>query len=62
MELFDTVALLLSLAALFAFANHHTLRLPTPLSVMALALASTLGVLAVGRLGGAPLGWMRLYP
>jgi len=57
-EMFDTVALLLSLAAFFAFANHHTLRLPTTLGVMAFALSFSLVVLAVGRLGGAPLGWM----
>ena len=61
MELFDVVALLLSLAAFFAFANHHTLRLPTTLGVMALALAFSLGILAVGRLGGAPLGWMHWW-
>jgi len=61
LELFDVIALLLSLAAFFAFANHHTLRLPTTLGVMALALAFSLCVLALGRLGGAPMGWMRWW-
>jgi len=61
LDLFDVVALLLSLAALFAFANHHTLRLPTTLGVMALALTFSLCVLAFGRLGGASPGWMRWW-
>ena len=38
MHLLDVVALLVSLTALFAYANHRLLRLPTTIGVMLIAL------------------------
>lgn len=61
MGLFEVVALLLTLAAVFAFVNHHTLRLPTTIGVMAIALAFSLGVIALGRLGLAEPDWTRWW-
>lgn len=57
MGLFEVVALLLTLAALFAFVNHHTLRLPTTIGVLSLALVFSLALLALGRLGLAQASW-----
>jgi monovalent cation:H+ antiporter, CPA1 family len=44
----DTVAALLSLTALFAYLNHRFVRLPATVGVMALALAFSLSVTAIG--------------
>ena len=57
MEPFDVIALLLSLAALFAFANLHTLRLPTTIGVMAIALTFSLVLLGLGRAGWVDARW-----
>lgn len=57
MGLFEVVALLLTLAALFAFVNQHTLRLPTTIGVLSLALVFSLALLALGRLGLAQASW-----
>ena len=44
----DTAAALISLMALFAYLNHRFVRLPPSVGVMALALAFSLAVTAVG--------------
>jgi CPA1 family monovalent cation:H+ antiporter len=44
----DTAAALISLTALFAYLNHRLVRLPPSVGVMALALAFSLAVTAVG--------------
>src|SRR5262245_19837266 len=46
---FDLAALLVTLTALFSYLNHRFLRLPASVGVMALALASSLAVIVVGR-------------
>ncbi len=51
MSLFDTAALLVSLAALSSYLNHRFIRLPTTIGVMAIALATSLALLALGKLG-----------
>lgn len=44
----DTAAALISLTALFAYLNHRLVRLPPSVGVMALALAFSLAVTAIG--------------
>lgn len=58
MSVFEVTGLLLSLAAAFAVLNRHTLRLPTTIGVMALALLFSLAVLAIPPLSVAAADWM----
>jgi len=51
MQLLDVVALLVSLTALLAYANHRLLRLPTTIGVMLIALLLSLALIAGGALG-----------
>ncbi|MET4107641.1 sodium:proton antiporter [Hymenobacter sp. UYP22] len=51
MELYNTLALLLVLAALFGYVNHRFLRLPGTIGLMVLALVSSLLALGLGKLG-----------
>jgi len=48
MTLFEIVAVLISLAALFSYVNHRLLRLPTTIGLMLMALSLSLAVLALG--------------
>jgi CPA1 family monovalent cation:H+ antiporter len=56
MTLFQIIALLTTLAALFAWVNHRLLRLPTTIGLMALALALGLIVNAADLLGADLFG------
>ncbi len=51
MDPFNIVAVLLTLAAVFAYANYRWLHLPTTIGVMALALASSVAVVLLHELG-----------
>jgi len=51
MRLFDILALLLSLAALFAYLNHRLLRLPAAIGLMLIALLASLGLIGLHALG-----------
>ena len=51
MNLFDTAALLVTLAAVFSYLNHRFVRLPTTIGLMAIALAMSLGLIVLGALG-----------
>ncbi|RSK44251.1 cation:proton antiporter [Hymenobacter perfusus] len=51
MELYNTLALLLVLAATFGYINHRFLRLPSTIGLMVLALVSSLLAIGLGRLG-----------
>ena len=57
MDLFNVVALLIVLTALFAYLNHRTLRLPTTIGVMGFALLFSLVLIALGRLGLVGEAW-----
>lgn len=48
MGLFEIIALLITLAALFSFINHMWLKLPAAIGLMFMALAFSLGVVALG--------------
>jgi len=54
MNLIELVALLISLTALLAYANHRWIRLPTVIGVMAAALGLSLGLLGLDA-AGVPL-------
>ncbi|MGD2083653.1 MAG: sodium:proton antiporter [Chromatiales bacterium] len=52
MTLFDILAILVSLSAVFAWLNHRFLKLPTTIGVMLIALLMSLGLIALGPLSG----------
>ena len=55
MEVFNILALLVTLAAIFAWVNHRFIRLPTTIGVMIISLAFSLGLVALGKAGvGGP--------
>jgi CPA1 family monovalent cation:H+ antiporter len=49
--LLQIAALLVTVTALFAYVNHRWIRLPTTMGVMAISLAFSLAIVALGRLG-----------
>ncbi|MBG88827.1 MAG: sodium:proton antiporter [Verrucomicrobiales bacterium] len=51
MDLIQIIALLMTLTAIFAYANHRWLKLPTTIGVMAIALALSLGLIALDNAG-----------
>ncbi|GAB2961568.1 sodium:proton antiporter [Hymenobacter coalescens] len=51
MELYNTLALLIVLAAVFGYVNHRFLRLPGTIGLMVLALVSSLLAIGLGKLG-----------
>ena len=48
LELLDIIAILLTLAALFAYANHRLLKLPMAIGVMLMGLLTSIVILLVG--------------
>lgn len=60
MTLFELIAVLLGLAAAFAYFNHWLLQLPTTIGVMAIGLAFSMLLLVLPALGwSAPVDWAR---
>ncbi|MBC6698624.1 cation:proton antiporter [Hymenobacter puniceus] len=55
MELYNTLALLIVVAAIFGYLNHRFLKLPGVIGLMILALVSSLGAIGLGKLG---VGWV----
>ena len=51
MDPFSLIAILVSLAALFAYVNDQFLKLPTTIGIMALALASSVAVVLLHEVG-----------
>lgn len=51
MALLNSAAILMTLAALFAYFNHRFIRLPTTIGIMLIALCISLLLLAAGELG-----------
>jgi CPA1 family monovalent cation:H+ antiporter len=51
MKLFNILAILISLSAVFSYINYRFIKLPTTIGVMAIALLGSLGVAALGPLG-----------
>ena len=50
MRLFDIVAILVSLSAVFSYINYRFLKLPTAIGLMLIALAMSLVLIALGSL------------
>ena len=50
-KLFNILAVLITLSALFSYLNHRFIRLPTPIGLMLIALLVSLGMIAGGPLG-----------
>ncbi len=48
-DLFEIIALLLTLAALLAYLNHRLLKLPTSIGLMVLSLILSMGIIAAGH-------------
>ena len=53
MEAFNIAAILLTLAALFGYANYRWLKLPTTIGIMLISLVFSLGLIAAGSVNGA---------
>jgi CPA1 family monovalent cation:H+ antiporter len=55
MELFNIVAILITLSALFGYINHRFIRLPTTIGLMLISILMSLTMVVLGRLGHAGL-------
>ncbi len=55
MKLFDIVALLMTLAAVFGYLNHRFIKLPTTIGLMIISIAMSLAMVILGHLGHAGL-------
>jgi len=51
MDLFDIIAILLSLSALFSYINYRYIRLPTTIGLMLIALVMSLLLIVLGKFG-----------
>lgn len=51
MNVFNLIALLISIVAALSYLNHRFVRLPTAIGLMAISLALSLGIVAAGRYG-----------
>ena len=51
MKLFNILAVLITLSALFSYVNYRYFRLPTAIGLMLIALLVSLGLIALGGLG-----------
>lgn len=47
----DTLAILISLAALFSYINYRFIKLPTTIGLLVIALLLSLGIIALGKMG-----------
>ena len=51
MSLFDILAVLITLSAVFSYLNHRYIRLPTTIGLMLIALLMSLGLIVAGQWG-----------
>jgi CPA1 family monovalent cation:H+ antiporter len=51
MKLFNILAVLITLSAIFSYINHRFIRLPTTIGIMVIALLVSLGLIILGPLG-----------
>ena len=56
MTLFNTIALLITISALFSYLNHRYVKLPTTIGLMLIALLASLSLTAFGELGWMTIG------
>ncbi|TNE64843.1 MAG: sodium:proton antiporter [Bacteroidetes bacterium] len=50
MSLFDTFSILIVLSAAFAYINHRFIKLPSAIGLMLIALLTSIGIVAIGKL------------
>ncbi len=60
MSLFDIIAVLLTLAALFSFINYRFIKLPSTISLMLIALLMSLGLIVLDQFGFNLSGWAKV--
>jgi monovalent cation:H+ antiporter, CPA1 family len=61
MELFNIIAILISLSALFGYVNYRFIKLPTTIGLMFISILMSLALIILGRLGlGIEQHWMGL--
>ncbi|MGO9612687.1 MAG: cation:proton antiporter [Dissulfurispiraceae bacterium] len=61
MELFNIIAILVTLSAIFGYVNHRFLRMPTTIGLMFISILMSLCLVAIGHLGlGIEKHWMGL--
>ena len=51
MKLFNILAILITLSAVFSYINHRFIRLPTTIGLMIIALLASWGLIALGHFG-----------
>ncbi|GAA0423816.1 sodium:proton antiporter [Cocleimonas flava] len=51
MSIINTIAILISLAAIFSYLNHKYLKIPTTIGLLAIALIMSLGIVLLGKMG-----------
>ena len=51
MSIIDTIAVLISLAAVFSYINYRFLRIPQTIGLLVIALLMSLGIVVLGKLG-----------
>ncbi len=51
MSIINTVAILISLAAIFSYINHRFLKIPTTIGLLAIALLMSLAIVVLGKFG-----------
>ena len=61
MELFNIIAVLITLSALFGYVNHRYIKLPTTIGLMFISITMSLGMVILGHLGQFGLGLERQW-
>ncbi len=51
MGIIDTIAILISLAAIFSYINYRYLKIPSTIGLLAIALLMSLGIVVLGKMG-----------
>ena len=51
MSIIDTIAILISLAAIFSYINYRFLKVPQTIGLLAIALLMSMGIIALGKIG-----------
>ena len=51
MSIINTIAILISLAAVFSYINHRYLKIPTTIGLLAIALLMSLAIVLLGKMG-----------
>ncbi|MGI9240159.1 MAG: cation:proton antiporter, partial [Verrucomicrobiales bacterium] len=61
MDPYDTAAILLTLAAAFAYINYRFLKLPSAIGIMLLSLLATLGLIVYGQFSPSTVAWAERF-